>query len=96
MKNDELLLREINELRKEIHELRQQRLERATKPEYSPVTSEEPRSDEYEKSESKHEWAELENVVSDLLSATQEEICDHPVGAIAIAFLFGFTLGRGT
>jgi ElaB/YqjD/DUF883 family membrane-anchored ribosome-binding protein len=102
MKNDEYMQREIKELRKEVDALRLQRLERTPKteekpkPKKTPTDSEESVPGEIEKSAEELDWTDLENVFDDLVSATQEEIGDHPVGAISIAFVLGFMLGRGT
>lgn len=106
MKNDEYMQREINELRKEVDALRQQRLNRTPTTEAvpdpksaangTPVISEESNLGNTIKSLEGLDWNDLEKVFDDLLSATQDEIGDHPVGAISIAFLLGFMLGRGT
>jgi hypothetical protein len=100
MKKDECMQREITELRKEVDALRQQRLERTPKtdPESdpAPTASEESIPGEAEKSAADLDWSDFEKVFDDLVSATHEEIEEHPVGAISIAFLLGFIVGRGT
>ncbi|MFT6302594.1 MAG: ElaB/YqjD/DUF883 family membrane-anchored ribosome-binding protein [Granulosicoccus sp.] len=102
MKNDEHMQLEINELRKKVEALRLQRLERTPKTEpvsaldAAPAAMEESLLGETEKSVSELDWTDLEKIFDDLVSATHDEIEDHPVGAISIAFLLGFMLGRGT